>query len=111
MKFKGKTLFNEDERAEMVLHCRYVDEVVPRCPWIVTPEFVEKHKIDFVVHGEDPCVTADGEDVYKTVKDMGKFRFIKRTEGVSTSDLIMRLLRDYDVYLKRNLKVRLSTVM
>lgn len=103
-KMKGKTVMNEKERYEAVSHCRYVDEVITDAPWIVTPEFIEKHKIDYVVHGEDPCYDEYGNDVYKGVKDLGKFLTIKRTEGISTSDLIMRVVKEYDSYVRRNLK-------
>lgn len=60
-------------------------------------------QIDVVVHGEDPCLDEHGKDVYQFVKDQGKYRTIKRTDGISTSDLIMRIVRDYDDYVQRNL--------
>lgn len=42
------------------------------------------------------------EDIYKLVKDRGQFLPMQRTPGVSTSDIIARVVKDYDKYLKRN---------
>ena len=41
----------EDERYEMVSHSRYVDEVIPNCPWVLDEEFMEKHKVGRIVAG------------------------------------------------------------
>jgi len=53
------------------------------------------------------CSYADtsgaANDVYEFVKKIGKFKETKRTDGVSTSDLIMRILKDYNQYVMRNL--------
>jgi len=103
-KMKGKTVMMDKERYESVRHCRYADEVVEDAPWVVTQEFLDFHRIDYVAHGEDMCYDSEGNDAYAFVKSQGRFRTIKRTDGISTSDLILRIVKDYDQYVKRNLK-------
>lgn len=103
---KGRTVLREAERYESVRHCRWVDEVVEGAPWTITPAFVKRHRIDFVCHDDTPYPTAaDGSgDIYGWLKRDGRFIATKRTSAISTSDLITRVLRDYDAYVQRNLE-------
>ncbi len=72
-------------------------------PWTYSDEFLRKHKIDFVAHDDAPYTTGSGEDTYKTLKERGMFVATQRTEGISTTDIIARILCNYDIYVRRNL--------
>uniref|UniRef100_A0A2K6B9F0 choline-phosphate cytidylyltransferase n=1 Tax=Macaca nemestrina TaxID=9545 RepID=A0A2K6B9F0_MACNE len=93
-KFKGFTVMNEAERYEALRHCRYVDEVIRDAPWTLTPEFLEKHKVLVILP----------HSLSSKIRESGMFVPTQRTEGISTSDIITRIVRDYDVYARRNLQ-------
>ena len=94
----------EKERYASVKHCKWVDEVIEDAPWSVDQAFLDLHQIDYVAHDDLPYTSADSDDVYQFVKEQGRFIATKRTEGVSTSELITRIVRDYDLYVKRNIQ-------
>ncbi|KAL8418690.1 hypothetical protein RB594_002051 [Gaeumannomyces avenae] len=101
---KGLTVLSGKERAETVRHCKWVDEVIENCPWIVTPEFLDEHQIDYVAHDDIPYGADEGDDIYQPIKAEGKFLVTQRTEGVSTTGIITKIVRDYEKYISRQLK-------
>jgi choline-phosphate cytidylyltransferase len=101
---KGKIVMNEIERSEILMHCKWVDEVIMPCPWIVTIDFLRKHNIHYVAHDAIPYTGEGVEDIYSEVKRLGMFKETQRTEGISTSDVILRIIKDYDMYVWRSLK-------
>jgi cytidyltransferase-like protein len=94
-KCKGPPVMNDAERLAMIEACKFVDEVVPNVPYIMSDEYVrwviQAYRIDYVVHGDDPCIV-DGRDVYESAVRLGKYRTIPRTEGVSTTEIVGRML-------------------
>ncbi|KAI8337813.1 hypothetical protein EDC96DRAFT_578809 [Choanephora cucurbitarum] len=91
-KNKGPTVMKEQERYAAVAACKWVDEVVPNAPYNTTVEILKEHHIDFCVHGDDITTMADGTDCYQAVKDAGLYKECKRTQGVSTTELVGRML-------------------
>lgn len=87
---KGLTVMSGAERAETLRHCKWVDEVIENCPWIVTSEFLDANQLDYVAHDDLPYGADEGDDIYQPIKASGKFLVTQRTEGVSTTGLITR---------------------
>ena len=89
-------IMNDAERLAAVKACRFVDEVVPNVPYVMSDDYVrwviKTYQIDLVVHGDDPCIV-DGRDVYESAQALGKYKTIPRTEGISTTDITNRLLQ------------------
>jgi len=96
VRHKGPPVMNNYERTLAVESVKWVDEIIPNVPYDVSEGFLDKlineYKIDFIVHGDDPCIGADGKDAYAAVKTAGRFKTIKRTEGVSSTDIVGRML-------------------
>lgn len=104
--YKGITVMNETERSESVRHCKYVDIVIEKAPWNITPEFLEKYRIDLVCHnpGVYPNPITGEEDVYAYIKKIGKSLPISRTPEISTTEIMMRIIKNSDIYKARCLK-------
>lgn len=56
-----------------------------------------------MAHDDIPYASVGQEDVYAFVKKQHKFIATQRTAGISTSDLITKIVYDYDTYVRRNL--------
>ncbi len=103
-RLKGKTLMNETERSEAVINCKWVDEVICPCPWVLTKQFLDDLELDYVAHDALPYASGGSGDIYKEVKELGKFFETKRTDGVSTSDLIVRIIKNRERFYNQLLK-------
>ncbi|KAF9595834.1 hypothetical protein IFM89_005320 [Coptis chinensis] len=89
---KGPPVTPLHERIIMVSAVKWVDEVIPDAPYAITEEFMKKLfnecDIDYIIHGDDPCLLPDGTDAYALAKKAGRYKQIKRTEGVSSTDIV-----------------------
>ena len=88
---KGPTVLNGNERAEILRAVKWGDEVAPDTPYEVTEEVLDLVNCQYWIHGDDPCICA-GVNICEQLNSIGRFREIRRTTGVSTTDLTGRLL-------------------
>ena len=77
----------------IVAACKWVDEVATdHIPYNPTIELIDKLNCQYVAHGDDLALGADGEDSYYEIKKAGRMKTFKRTDGISTTDVVGRLL-------------------
>ncbi|RWS20207.1 Ethanolamine-phosphate cytidylyltransferase-like protein, partial [Leptotrombidium deliense] len=86
-RYKGPTVFNEQERYKMIRAIKWVDKVVEGAPYIATLETLNAYNCDFCVHGDDVSLGENGLDCYRFMKQTGRYRECERTAGISSSNL------------------------
>jgi cytidyltransferase-like protein len=90
--YKRPTVMTMEERLCVVAACRYVDQVIPDVPLVVTREWIDGHSIDLVVHGDD-LAEQTLMLMYRVPHELGILRLVPYTGGISTSDVIERVRR------------------
>jgi len=89
--YKTKPILTMEERVRSVEGCRYVDEVIPNAPIEIDREWIEKHNIELILHGDD--FTPELEALcYAVPIELGIFQRIPYTEGISTTELVSRVI-------------------
>lgn len=88
--YKRLPVLRLPERVASVEACKYVDEVIVAPPLAITEEFIRKHQIDIVVHGDDFDPKLTNEQYGVPIK-LGIMRFVPYTEGISTTEIIDRI--------------------
>lgn len=96
--FKGQTLMTEAERAENIKNCKWVDEVICPCPWTPTKQFLDDQQIDYHAHKPNE------KQELREIQQLGKLFETQRTEGVSTSEVIKRIIKKREAFLEQLLK-------
>ena len=87
--YKRDPVIKEGDRYEIMRCCKYVDEVIEAAPLIMTESFLRKNRIDIVVRGDD--VNEELLIQQASPIRMGIMRYVPRTTGVSTSQIIKRI--------------------
>jgi ethanolamine-phosphate cytidylyltransferase len=72
--------------------CRWATRAIPKAPYVTSLPWITHYGCWFVVHGDDITSDSSGQDCYRYVKQAGRFKVVKRTPGISTTDLVGRML-------------------
>ena len=107
---KGPPVVAQADRLAVVAACKWVDEFTGDAPYQTALATLDKFDVDFCVHGEDISVGADGRDSFDEVKRAGRFKLIKRTDGISTTDMVLHMLKITDPSVDLALDPQRSTL-
>jgi cytidyltransferase-like protein len=93
--YKRRPVMTMDERIRVVAACRYVDEAVPNAPLVVGADWLDRHRIDLVAHGDD-FTEETLLAFYRVPMERDMFRIVPYTPTISTTAILDRILaRDF----------------
>jgi cytidyltransferase-like protein len=90
--YKRVPVMTMKERIQVIAACRFVDEVIPDAPLVVTREWIDEHQLDLVVHGDDLDEEMLGT-MYGDPRDLGILEIIPYANGISTTEIMDRVRR------------------
>jgi choline-phosphate cytidylyltransferase len=91
--YKREPIYQEDDRYEIIRNIRFVDEIIPAAPLIITEEFINEHKIDYVVHGfSNPSDSNKQDDFFKVPIEKNIFMEVPYYSKISTTDIIKKII-------------------
>jgi len=89
--YKRKPIMTTQERIDAVSACKYVHAVIPNAPCYGIPEdFIRKHNIHVVACSDE--YDSPEDKYYAVPRKMGILKILPRTKGMSTSELIRRVV-------------------
>lgn len=90
---KGPSILRETERKAIVDAVKWTDEVILQDAYDVGIKELDESNCQHYIHGDDPVYNAEGENTLEIMDKLGRFKYIKRTTGISTTDVTGSLLK------------------
>ena len=91
-KAKGKTLMDIKERSTLAGASKWIGELALDTPYTPTVETLDTYNCDYLAHGDDIPTNEHGNTIYDEIIAKKRLRVFRRTEGISTTVIIGRLL-------------------
>lgn len=93
--YKRVPILTMEERIGVIESCKYVDKVIPNAPLVITKEYLEKNNIDLVIHAHNLDEEDKYNKYYSEIIKIGKFKRIDYHEGVSTTNIKEKIIKEY----------------
>ena len=92
-KYKRTPILTFEERYKIISSCKYVHDIISfDCEVKIDQNFLTSNNIDFLVHGEESNMEKY-KQLHENIGD--KFITFPYTKGISTSEIIKRIISRY----------------
>ena len=89
--YKRTPIISHEHRIHMIRHCSLVDIIIENPPLIITEDFISKHKINIVVHGNDSAQ----QDFFNIPIQLGIMKYVEYTPCISTTKIINKIKENH----------------
>mmetsp|Transcript_25003 Transcript_25003/g.54388 ORF Transcript_25003/g.54388 Transcript_25003/m.54388 type:complete len:384 (-) Transcript_25003:106-1257(-) len=90
---KGPPLLSEQERMAVLKATKWVDEMATDLPYVsMSSRMADALRVQWICHGDDMPICKGGDGMYSDIISANRFQILKRTEGISTTQIMNRLL-------------------
>jgi|TARA_B110000902_G_scaffold230468_1_gene272003 cytidyltransferase-like protein len=93
--YKCTPILTMEERIGIIETCKYVNKVIPNAPLVITKEYLDENNIDLVVHAHNEDETEKYNFMYSEIIKLGKFKRIDYHDGVSTTNIKNKIIKEY----------------
>ena len=85
--YKRTPIIPQKHRINMLKYCTLVDEIIENPPLFIDEDFIKKHNIDLIVHGDD----SSQADFFAVPIKLGIMRYVHYTQEISTTKIIQKI--------------------
>lgn len=90
--YKRAPIMTMNERIRAVAACRYANQIIANAPLKITAEYMDEFDLQMIVHADE--IDDDTRDEWYSIPiQYGRYCEVKRTVGVSTTDIINRIIK------------------
>lgn len=90
--YKRIPILNMAERIEVIESCKYIDKVIKNAPLIINESYIKEHNIDIVIHAHLFEENERYNKMYEVPSKLGIFVQMEPTKGISTTQIIKRII-------------------
>ena len=89
---KGPPLMKLEERVAAIDASRFSTKCLTHTPIVNSLRWLDHYGCGYAAHGDDNAPDGQGDDGYRFIKIAGRMKIVPRTKGISTTDIISRIL-------------------